>query len=205
MKKTRIVGLLLVFVLVTSCFVGGTFAKYASTASGSDTATVAKWSISVEGTDIAVQPATELTFSLFDTINDTGNSADETDVADDKIAPGTAGSFEINIINNAEVNAKYTITLSETNAAGVPLQYSVDGTTWKDSIEELVMTDLTDVAIDMTASDAKTVYWRWVFDGTTSGAHKDQTDDSDTYLGILAKTSAPEVTITATILVEQVD
>ena len=45
MKKTRIVGLLLVFVLVTSCFVGGTFAKYASKATGSDTATVAKWSI----------------------------------------------------------------------------------------------------------------------------------------------------------------
>jgi hypothetical protein len=44
MKKTRIMGLLLVLVLVTSCFAGGTFAKYTSVATGSDEANVAKWS-----------------------------------------------------------------------------------------------------------------------------------------------------------------
>ena len=45
MKKFRIVTVLLALCLITSSFVGGTFAKYVSEASGSDTAVVAKWSI----------------------------------------------------------------------------------------------------------------------------------------------------------------
>ena len=51
MKKNRlmrIAALLLVLTLATSCFVGGTFAKYTSTATGSDTATVAKWDIQLK-------------------------------------------------------------------------------------------------------------------------------------------------------------
>ncbi|MBQ8496668.1 MAG: hypothetical protein IJ489_04335 [Clostridia bacterium] len=209
MKKTRIVGLLLVFVLVTSCFVGGTFAKYASTAYGSDVATIAKWSIEVEGTDIAVagSPVT-VAFDLFDTINDTGNADDETDVTDNLIAPGTAGSFKIDIINNAEVNAEYTIELSETNIYEVPLQYSVDGTNWVDSIDELEMDALTTVAIDMNGgTDNQTVYWRWVFNDTdTAGsAHADQNNAYDTGLGVAAKADPIQVIINATIRVEQVD
>ena len=44
MKKT-IIAMLLVACCITACFVGGTFAKYTSTASGSAVATVAKWEI----------------------------------------------------------------------------------------------------------------------------------------------------------------
>ena len=41
MKKTKLMRaalLLLVLTLITSCFVGGTFAKYTTSAEGSDTA-----------------------------------------------------------------------------------------------------------------------------------------------------------------------
>lgn len=48
MKKFRIVAMLLVLVLATSCFAAGTFAKYTSTAYDSDSAVVAKWSVDVK-------------------------------------------------------------------------------------------------------------------------------------------------------------
>lgn len=47
----RVAGLLLALVLVTSCFVGGTFAKYVTKAGGaSNEARVAKWGVTVEAT-----------------------------------------------------------------------------------------------------------------------------------------------------------
>lgn len=47
----RVAGLLLALVLVTSCFVGGTFAKYVTKAGGaSNEARVAKWGVTVKAT-----------------------------------------------------------------------------------------------------------------------------------------------------------
>lgn len=43
----RVAGLLLALVLVTSCFVGGTFAKYVTSGTGADYAKVAKWGVKV--------------------------------------------------------------------------------------------------------------------------------------------------------------
>lgn len=44
-KLMRASGFLLVLTLITSCFVGGTFAKYVSRAETSDSARVAKWGV----------------------------------------------------------------------------------------------------------------------------------------------------------------
>lgn len=50
-KTLRVAGLLLALVLVTSCFVGGTFAKYVTKAGGTTSeARVAKWGVTVEAT-----------------------------------------------------------------------------------------------------------------------------------------------------------
>ena len=46
----RVAGLLLALVLVTSCFVGGTFAKYVTGNYGEDNARVAKFGVAVQGT-----------------------------------------------------------------------------------------------------------------------------------------------------------
>lgn len=209
MKKNvmmRMASCLLVAVLLTTCVISGTFAKYTSTATGSDIATVAKWSIKVIDTEIAATTDVEnLYFNLFDTINDTNNTADETNVSDNLIAPGTAGSFEFKVKNDSEVNAKYSVTLTETNASNIPLQYSVDGTEWKDSIAELSMTDLTDNEINIGVEETVTVYWRWVFEGTTNGAHAGQIDATDTALGIAGQGTAPTVTIKLSITVTQID
>ena len=49
-KTMRVAGLLLALVLVTSCFVGGTFAKYVTYGGGQDHARVAKFGVKVEAT-----------------------------------------------------------------------------------------------------------------------------------------------------------
>lgn len=46
-KPMRLAALLLALTLITSCFVGGTFAKYVTTGSAGDTARVAKWGVEV--------------------------------------------------------------------------------------------------------------------------------------------------------------
>ena len=56
---------------------------------------------------------TEFSFNLFDTINDTSDGNNETDVKSTKIAPGTKGKFEIKVENLSEVNANYNLTLKE--------------------------------------------------------------------------------------------
>lgn len=43
----RSAGLLLALVLVTSCFVGSTFAKYVTSGDAGDNARVAKWGVSI--------------------------------------------------------------------------------------------------------------------------------------------------------------
>lgn len=46
-KTMRVAGLLLALVLVTSCFVGGTFAKYVTSGTGTDSARVAKFGVEI--------------------------------------------------------------------------------------------------------------------------------------------------------------
>lgn len=207
MKKNKMMRLasgLLVAVLLTTSMISGTFAKYVSTASGSDTARVAKWDIEVNDNKLAVKNA-EVKFDLFGTIKDS-NGDNETDVkkgseTEKIIAPGTKGSFEFKIENLSEVNAKYTIEFEETNAGNVPIQYSVDGNTWVDSADDLE-TSVKDKEINMgEAAKAETVYWRWVYEGGT-GSHAGQTDETDTALGLKGTDT---VMIKATITVTQVD
>ena len=210
MKKNRtlrVSALLLALTLITTCFVGGTFAKYTSSTEGSDVATVAKWSFHVGSTEFATTDPTTFAFNLFDTIKDTGR-IDEKDVVAGKIAPGTSGQFLMAIRNTSEVNAKYTVALTETNASNVPLQYSVNGTDWKGSIAELSMDALTDKSLKYGLLDLVTVYWRWVFDENVVGErlHAGQTDGTDTALGIAAQeASVPSVQITAKVTATQVD
>ena len=206
MKKNnfmRAAGVMLVLCLILSCTVFGTMAKYTSDIEGSDSAAVAVWKINVGDQDITTV-TDPLTFELFSTVKDTAGAA-EADVATGNgvnlIAPGTSGSFDLVIENASQVNAQYTIELTESEGNTIPLQYSVDGNNWVDSIEELAMNDLTDNALAMEATETVTVYWQWGFEG----GHAGQTDLSDTGLGVDAQTAPATVTITAKVIAEQVD
>ena len=173
MKKFRIVAILLVMCLASSCFVGSTFAKYSSSAWAEDTATIAKWTVKVNETNIATH-SEELTIDLFKTaeIMDTltQNETNDENVKDGTnnvaiIAPGTKGSFVIKIVNDSDVKANYNFALAETLAnndnLSSPIVYKVNGETI--DIDDYIVTN---VALDYSETDTYTIEWEWAFDGT---------------------------------------
>lgn len=191
---------------VGSYFIAGTYAKYTSNISGSDVATVAKWAWTINDNVIdSAQDATNgFTLDLFDTITDSDIQTAETDVASGVIAPGTSGSFEIELTNDSEVNATYAITLAETNASGIPIEYSSDGSTWVSGVNSF---NVQATSIDREDTATETIYWRWAFTGAESTNYQTtQTDTTDTALGFSANSNpAPSVQVTATVTVTQVD
>lgn len=189
----RLVAVLAVTMMFTMCFVGGTFAKYTSSATGTDSATVAKWDIKVGGTNIATNDT--FTFDLFKTIKDSNGTADETDMSPVDgtiIAPGTRGSFDIVIKNDSQVNATYAIDYTVTNTNNIPVKFSVDGTNWFDDINYL---DVRSVAINMGATATVTVQWMWEFERIDG-------DTQDTTLGSAASAT---LTVSAAVSAIQVD
>jgi hypothetical protein len=202
MKKNRmmrIAAFLLVAALLSICVVSGTYAKYTSEITGTDTARVAKWDFKVGGETAGVNNV--FMFELFKTITDTDGSA-ETDInpTDGQIiAPGTQGNFVINLKNDSEVTAEYTVDFKETKTAAIPIQYSLDGTTWgtMDSIDVK-----TAVKVAIGGSASITVYWRWAFERGTTDSEKSANNALDTKLGMASEI---KVAVTATITVEQVD
>ena len=189
----RLVAVLAVTMMFTMCFVGGTFAKYTSSATGTDSATVAKWDIKVGGTNIATNDT--FTFDLFKTIKDSNGSDVESDMSPVDgtiIAPGTRGSFDIVIKNDSQVNATYAIDYTVTNTNNIPVKFSVDGTNWFDDINYL---DVRSVAINMGATATVTVQWMWEFERIDG-------DTQDTTLGSAASAT---LTVSAAVSAIQVD
>ena len=203
----RLAILTLCLTFVSTSLLGGTLAKYTSEVTATGKATVAKWEITVDGDEITVDTPPTVSFDLFDTaVNDTLDNLDEDDVADALIAPGTTGEFAFDIENKSEVNASYTIELSETTTSGLPIQYSTDGATWHDDIADLDadLTDDLDMGDTTSGTTSTTVKWKWAFDDATSDV-AGQTDATDTAFGIAAKTSSEELKISAKITVTQKD
>jgi len=227
-KKITVLGGLLMAVVMTAYSVSGTYAKYTSTFTGSDSARVAKWAFKIgDITDTSAENAgTTFTFDLFKTINDTKDGNKETDVKDGQanlaegatgeniIAPGTQGSFTVALQNLSEVTAKYSLELTETNAGNVPIEYSIDnGATWiiateVDGVRTIAFTGITDETLIMNAGadTTKTIQWRWAFEGKDSENYTTgdnaQTDATDTTLGIGGTAT---VTVDAKVIVTQVD
>ena len=122
MKKNtmmRLASALLVLVLLTTCAISGTFAKYTSTAAGDDYARVAYWGF---GLDSAIE-IDDLFVDVYDGNNDT--SVDSKD-GDDVIAPGTKNfkTFKFAYTDNANEGATapevaYTFTVDVSDAGTV--------------------------------------------------------------------------------------
>ena len=173
----RLVAVLAVTMMFTMCFVGGTFAKYTSSATGTDSATVAKWSFKVGETDIATTDT--FTFDLFKTIKDSDGINNETEmnpVDGSIIAPGTQGSFDLVLKNESQVTAQYAIDYTVTNNNDIPVKFSVDGgSNWTSDLADVAASDSTKLAANSGTTTIK-VQWKWDFNGS---------DDSfDTALGI---------------------
>ena len=200
-KLSRLAILVLALVIVSMMIISGTYSKYTSSATGTDSVAVAKWDIKLNTAQIATGSAETVDVSLFDTIVDTANGVAETDVdetqTDKLIAPGTKGEFDLVLVNDSEVNATADVNLSVTNASSIPLEYSTNGTTWSSTIADA---NVSGAALSMNGGTTTvTIYWRWVYSSGAVG------DNADTVLGIAARTTRPEVTVSAQVVATQVD
>lgn len=183
-RAMRVAALLLALTLITSCFVGSTFAKYTTSANGFDNARVAYWGFNDDG-------VIELT-NLFSTNYTDAVSSGE----DDIIAPGTSGSatFTFAYTNNGtktapEVDYKITVTTTGSECAqdikkNTSIVWYLDGQkAGSDGTWDELLTAISDLSKDCKANyipdafkaDAThTVAWVWHIDGN---------DDSDTAMG----------------------
>ena len=219
MKKTKFMRaalLLLVLTLITSCFVGGTFAKYTTSAEGSDTARVAKWGVTVtpEG-------------ATFKNKYDSDDSATVIGENSDKVvAPGTRGDMVKMILGGKpEVKVKVTYkgevslsgwTIGDKNEFYCPLVVKInneavdtseatDEASFADAINNKIgsYSQVYDAGteLDEKGNESLAIAWEWAFEDTDGSTN--QTDEKDTALGNL--TSAPTITVKVTTTVTQVD
>ena len=211
MKKNnsmRIAIVVIALTLITSCFVGSTFAKYTATVTGSDTTSrVAKFVVTAFGAT-ASSTVDSATFDLFavSAVYDTKNADFDGDGVVDQdiktatdtnaiIAPGSWGKLSFDAVNTSEVTVNYGVEFSAVEA-DVPLKWSLDGSTWEDDIAELNIPASESTVLTMTGAtntDTITVFWQWAID---------EAGNDDTTLGF-AGTAAPSVSIAVTF--EQVD
>ncbi|MBO7665909.1 MAG: hypothetical protein J6S70_00615 [Clostridia bacterium] len=121
MKKNwtmRVALLIVVLTLITSCFVGGTFAKYVTGASYEDTARVAKFGVllSIEGEGFATKYATD----------DTTYTGAYTVEAEDKVvAPGTPAGLKT---ETSETEVSQENNRAEATDENKALTFGISGT-----------------------------------------------------------------------------
>lgn len=133
-KFMRASGILLVLTLITSCFVGGTFAKYVTDDQGADTARVAKWGVTVEA-------ANKKAFSISYGRNDSGADSSLVDTVisgntEKVVAPGTKGSFG-GYDEDDKVLPALTISGTPEVAVNVSTEATVTLENWTDNKDQL--------------------------------------------------------------------
>ncbi len=209
-KMMRVASALLVAVLLTTCAISGTFAKYTTTGTGTDTARVAKWGVEVttEGANAFSDKYTNSTNA--ETVVSAGGANDKV------VAPGTSGSMvAVTVSGKPEVAVKVTyeatVTLTGWNVNNTyycPLEITVGtdtlkGTDYSSSTEFAnavkakidALTSEYDANTDLSTKVANEISWKWAFEGND--------DDKDTALGNLE--TAPTIALSVKVTVTQVD
>lgn len=179
-RKSILLIVLLLLVGLTTGYVASTYAKYTSEITGKEgTAVIAKWNFDEENKDITMNI-------------DFAKTYDPTTLVADRIAPGTEGSFAIQLTNETtETGVDYTMFFGE--AIGVPtnLKFYTDA----DYKTELDITSQT-ITGTLDAGDATgetiTLYWKWAYE-TTNG------DSADTTNGKTGGSDGTKLTLPITI------
>lgn len=143
-KAMKAASLLLVLTLASSCFVGGTFAKYTTSADGNDTARVAKWGVELQvignlyGDTYknSIYKATDKSMTVLSSTTTAG-------VLDDVVAPGTKNEegMKFSLQGTPEVDGTVTATIIHENIYLNAGNYGVmivvpDGTVTADNFAE---------------------------------------------------------------------
>lgn len=225
MKKNKIMRIaagLLVAVILTTCAISGTFAKYVKSGSGSDTARVAKFGVTVTGTADTFKE----TYAKDDT--SAALTGDTVVSTEDVVAPGTSGNmaaFTLSGTPEVAVNVAFKGTLDidanwkdSSDAYYCPIEITVgdtgrtSSTTFKgtdyasaDLFEAAVNAEIakftkdyeagTDLSSIDVSANAPAISWKWDFDDSGLGTN----DSKDTDLGNAAVPAEISLSVTATV------
>lgn len=208
--------LMLALTLITSCFVGGTFAKYVTSDSGKDSARVAKFGVTVTGTGTMFATGYDADDGSY-----TGVTVQSTE---NVVAPGTSGNMAaVTITGTPEVAVRVTYSVTEfelsdnwkdaTDSYYCPLEITIGTETLKGS--SYTSTDLFEEAVkekiegltndyapgtDLSTKDADNlaISWNWAFDTND--------DVKDTFLGDqAAEGNAATISLKFNTTVTQID
>ena len=117
-KMMRIASVLLVAVLMSTCAISGTFAKYVTSAEGGDSARVAKWGVEITAATDMFSDSYKDAHTTYTANESTGEITVQAAAADTNIvAPGTNGSlvgFTVTGTPEVDVNVTYVATLTLT-------------------------------------------------------------------------------------------
>ena len=191
-KPMRAAAMLAVATLLTTCLIGGTYAKYTTAVSTGDSARVANWGFESVGTiDLG---------NLFAASYTSVASSDSADV----IAPGTSGNatftfaYDESAADAPEVAYDFTVSVTDSCGSGIKsnpdIQFKLDNGSWGtwDQLIAGLKAPSGDASgtksyaagtlpAGFTASDdVHTVAWQWLY--TDSGS-TDTQNTCDTTLG----------------------
>lgn len=171
-KKKIILAIAIISCIIISFLGGQSYSKYVSQVRGDGTAEIATWNFLVNEGSEEIQP-----IRLASTYNN------ET-LVDNKIAPGTRGSFNINIDGTgSDVGIDYKVKFKSLNQKPTNLKFIYNGISYN-TIEEL--NDVLAGRIKANESDKTKTYtieWEWKYE-TGTGAGIIENDKVDTQNGI---------------------
>lgn len=190
-KAMRLASALLVLTLLTTCAISSTFAKYVTSANGSDNARVAKWGF---------QPTTITMTDLFKNAYSNDDGVETVKSAADVIAPGTTGKAKFGFTYGGTADATapevaYTFTVSTEGSTidrnikdNVNIKWKLDNgewSSWDDLLNAIKALSGDDAgngtktykpgelpgAFNTDGANEHTVSWQWKFDENANDVH----------------------------------
>ena len=169
-KKTKIVLIVIVIAVILVSFIGGqAYAKYMSKVTGNGVGEIAQWRFKVNENEEKMQ-----TISLNSTIYNFT-------LANGRIAPGTAGSVEINIDGSgAGVAIFYTVNFQNETEKPKNLKFKYDGKEFE-SIELLNHWIVGTIHGDTDAQQRSFIIeWEWPYETGNTPEEIAENDERDT-------------------------
>lgn len=192
-NNTGVIILLAILLIAVLAFGIWAWSKYTSTLEGNGTATVAKWNFGTTTELTNLDLATTSGATKFDTVQN---------VATDRIAPGTKGSFTVALnTTGTEVALKYLIELS--NIANKPTNlhfYSDEACTQQIDASAGTSASYSGYIAqgDTGTTHNVTIYWEWKYETGTTADEIAANDQIDTTEGTAAKQVTFDLKITGT-------
>lgn len=187
-KTKKVIAIAAILLTIAISFIGGqTYAKYTSQVVGLGVGKVADWSFKVNGVTDRINQ-----------IIDLASTANNETLVNNRIAPGTQGSFTIKVDGTgSDVGIKYELSSTAEFAKPANLKFIYNGTTYN-TLTELFANAGGYIYADETnkVKDIK-IDWEWLYETGTTDEEIAQNDELDTEAG-MGDNLAFDVYVTAT-------